>query len=73
MVTKNNILAFNTCVNVLIEEANNCFNKIDMNYLYNFVCNIVQASDEYRLETIENVLNIKEIDGRRYWANYGVP
>jgi hypothetical protein len=44
-----------------------------MNYLHNFVCNIVKVSDEYQLETIENVLNIEEIDGRRYWVNYGIP
>lgn len=72
MATKNNILLL-IHASTSIEEANNCPYKINMNYLYNFVCNIVQASDEYRLETIENVLNIKEIDGRRYWANYGVP
>ena len=38
-----------------------------MNYLHNFVCNIVKVSAEYQLETIE------EIDGRRYWVNYGIP
>lgn len=73
MATKNNILSVNSRVNVLSEEANNCLYKINMNYHHNFVCNIVKASDEYRLETIENVLNIKEFDGRRYWANYGGP
>ena len=73
MATKNNILSVNSRVNVLIEEANNCPYKINMNDLHNFVCNIVKVSDEYQLETIENVLNIEEINDKRYWVSYGIP
>ena len=73
MATKNNILSVNSRVNVLNEEANNCLYKINMNYHHNFVCNIVKVSDEYQLETIENVLNIEEINDKRYWVSYGIP